>query len=171
MIKYISIFAFLLMAAFATITCKHSPTVDATTGVTDKALFDLVTNSSLFYYQGNASYLASDPSSPHDKFMRVNFNAKALSALGPDGKLPQGSTFPDSSLIIKETSTTQAGSLKLYAVMYKMPKASNAGNGWVWAEYKPGGSVVFGAGNKGSNCISCHSAGKHRDLVRVFDLH
>ena len=171
MIKYINIFSILLMLIVTTTTCKRNPTVDPNTGITDKALFELVTNSGLFYYQNNASYIASDPSSPHDKFMRVNFNAKASSALGPDGKLPPGVTFPDSSLIVKEISSTQAGSLKLYAVMYKMPKASNAGSGWVWAEYKPGGSVASGAGNKGSSCISCHSGGKQRDLVRTFDLH
>ncbi len=171
MIKYISFFAFLLMLAFATITCKHSPAVDATTGVTDKALFDLVTNSSLFYYKSNASYLASDPSSPHDKFMRVNFNAKAASALGTDGKLPQGGTFPDSSLIVKEISSTLSGSINLYAVMYKLPKASNSGSGWVWGEFKPSGTVQIGSGYKGSKCVSCHSGGKQRDLVRTFDLH
>ncbi len=171
MIKYISIFAFLLMLVFATITCKRSPTVDAATGVTDKALFDLVTNSNLFYYKGNANYIASDPSSPHDKFMRVKFNAKAFSALGTDRKLPQGGTFPDSSLIVKEISSTQSGSLNLYAVMYKIPKASNAGSGWVWAEYKPSGTVQAGAGLNGSKCVNCHSGSKQRDLVKTFDLH
>jgi len=159
-----------LMFIFATTTCKHNPSVDAN-GVTDEALFDLVTNSGLFYYKNNTNYIASDPSSPHDKFMRVHFNAKANSVLGSDGKLPAGASFPDSSLIIKETSGSQLGSLSLYAVMYKMPKASNAGNGWVWAEYKPSGSVKIGAGSKGTDCISCHTSGKHRDLVRLFDLH
>lgn len=159
------------MLLFATTTCKRNPAVDSATGITDKVLFDLVTNEGLFYYKNDANYLASDPSSPHDKFMRTNFNAKAFSALGSDGKLPVGGSFPDSSLIVKEVCSDAKGKLKLYAAMYKMPKASNAGSGWVWGEYKPSGSASTGAGYQGSKCISCHSAGKQRDLVKIFDLH
>lgn len=154
-----------------TTTCKRSTTEDPTAGITDKALFELASYSGLFYYQNNASYIASDPSCPHDKFMRVIFNAKASSALGSDGKLPPGGNFLDSSLIVKEISSAVGGKLTLYAVMYKMSGASNAGSGWVWGEYKPGGATSVGAGYKGSKCISCHSGGKQRDLVKTFDLH
>lgn len=159
------------MLIVTTTTCKRNPTVDPNTGITDKALFELVTNSGLFYHQNNASYIESDPSCPQDKFMRVIFNAKASSALGSDGKLPPGSNFLDSSLIGKEISSTQAGSLRLYAVMYKMPKASNAVSGWVWAEYKSDGSAQSAANDKGAKCISCYSTSKQLDLVKIFDLH
>lgn len=169
--KGISIVSLLLIFVAMTTTCKKVPAVDPNTGVTDDVLFEHVTSEGLYYYLNDPKYMASDPSSPHDKFMRTNFNAKAASVLGPDGKLSAGKTFPDSSLIVKEISSSETGSLKLYAVMYKIPKASNAGNGWVWAEYKPGGSVETGAGNKGTSCMGCHSSGKNRDLVKIFDLH
>ncbi len=152
-------------------TCKRITAADPTTGITYKVLFELASYSGLFYYQNNASYIASDPSCPHDKFMRVNVNAKASSALVSDGKLPPSGNFPDSSLIVKEISSAQAGSLKLYAVMYKMPKASNAGSGWVWAEYKSGGSAQTAAKDKGAKCIICHNTSKQRDVVKIFDLH
>lgn len=104
-------------------------------------------------------------------FIKVRFNSIAAAALDSTGKLPIGSSFPQGSVIVKEIYSSAAGGLNIYAVMKKSPNDKNAGSGWIWGEYKQGGDVVFSAAKKGNGCISCHSSGDQRDLVRTFDLH
>ena len=46
-----------------------------------------------------------------------------------------------------------------------------AGDGWLWAEYGPTGSVTFSVSNRGSACTSCHrrEQGPQNDFVRTFE--
>ena len=55
--------------------------------------------------------------------------------------------------------------------MYKDRSNANAGNGWLWAEYRPGGDVVFSITNRGNACTACHSLaqGPANDFVRIFE--
>ena len=138
--------------------------------VTDKELFDAVNQSGYTYYIGTPSITAGVGNSPHS-FERVRFNTVAQAALNTSGKLSVGSSFPSGSVIVKEIYTSTTGTLKQYAVMKKDPSSSNAGNGYVWAEYKPDGTATFSTAKKGDGCISCHSGSTNRDLVRTFDLH
>ncbi len=104
-------------------------------------------------------------------FIKVRYNNIAASALDSTGKLPVGGTFPNGSVVVKEIYSSLSGGLNLYAIMKKETSNENAGSGWLWGEYKPGGEVVFSAAKKGNGCISCHSLPDNRDLNRVFDLH
>jgi hypothetical protein len=107
-------------------------------------------------------------SNAHQPMVRVSMNDVAFAALG-SGKLPQGSTFPDGSLIVKEIR--QGGSTALFAVMYRDKLNPLSGQGWLWAEYAPDGSVVASIQSRGSGCVSCHSReqGGRNDLVRTFE--
>ncbi len=133
----------------------------------NKALFDQV-NAGGYTYFNNGDLLSGAPPSPHGSF-KLRFNATAQSALDSTGRLPAGSTFPNGSIIVKEIFS--GSSISLLAVMKKDPSNTNAGAGWLWAEYRTNGDVAFDISKKGDGCISCHSGTPNRDLTRTFDLH
>jgi hypothetical protein len=136
----------------------------------DRELFDLANSGTGFTYFQTDSIRASSNPSAHNDYMRVKFNSIAAAALGSDGKLPSGSSFPNGSLIVKELFNSPTGSLELYAVMKKDSSDSNAGQNWLWAEYEPDAIVHFSVDRKGDGCTVCHGTSPHRDLTRVFDL-
>ncbi|MDZ4714191.1 MAG: cytochrome P460 family protein [Cytophagales bacterium] len=131
----------------------------------DAALFAETTASGYTFYQGGNTLTGMGP---HGNF-KLRFNATAAAVLDGTGELPPGNSFPTGSVLVKDI---QGGSgITLYAVMKKDPANSNAGSGWLWAEYNPSGGVVVSVKSKGSGCVSCHSTSPNRDLVRTFDLH
>ena len=111
-----------------------------------------------------------DGSEAHRPVVKVTLNATAFGAL-QNGKLPSGAKFPNGSVIFKQVLNSAGGSASLYAVMRKEDNGSLAGNGWVWAEYRPDGGVAFSASSRGSACTSCHmrQQGPQNDLVRTFE--
>ncbi len=133
------------------------------TNLTDDALFRITTDTAGKVYYQNSAILPPAGGSPHGNF-RLRFNSKAASVLDGSLELPVGQTFPDSSLLVKE-ALDNTNSLSIYAVMYKYK------GGWLWGEYYPGGNVIYSTSLNGPVCISCHSAGANRDLVRTFDEH
>lgn len=135
---------------------------------TNEKLFDETKGGNLVFYQNKDSILTPAGGSPHGNF-KLKFNNTAAEQFGNDGKLPVGKTFPDGSLIVKEIYSGET--LTLYAVMKKDSKSKFAGNGWLWAEYEPGGNTKFSIGKKGEGCISCHSSTPNRDLTKSFDFH
>lgn len=106
-------------------------------------------------------------------FFQIWMNAKALAALDANLNLPVGASFPTGSLIVKTLHDTKTGPVTSYVVMKKDPTNANAGNGWIWADYKPSGEINHSISEKGGlgGCVSCHAGGTNRDLVRSFDLH
>ena len=136
----------------------------------DLELYNEATASTGFtFYQDNPAILTSSNPSAHNDFMRVKFNAIAKSALGLDGRLPVGASFPNGSLIVKELYDNQSGSIALYAVMKKDSTNPSAGVNWLWAEFNPDATVAFSVTENGSGCIGCHSTNS-RDYSRVFNL-
>lgn len=136
----------------------------------DLQLFNEATATSGFaFYQDNPSILTSSNASGHRPYMRVKFNSIAQSVLGLDGRLPNGSSFPNGSLIVKELYDNPQGNIQLYAVLKKDSLDPSAGVNWLWGEYYADGSVAASVTEVGSQCISCHSTNS-RDYVRVFDL-
>lgn len=141
----------------------------------DSALFALVTQTQPFSTYRPFPNLSAGAdgilvaSSAHQPLIRVSLNATAADAL-QNGKLPAGSTFPDGSVIFKEV-LTGSRTLDVYAIMYKDRTNTLAGNGWLWAEYRASGSVVFSIANRGSACTSCHALeqGPRNDFVRIFE--
>ena len=144
--------------------CQHEPDGAAV----DMQLFREATADGFTYYVGTPGITSPDGDSPHGPF-RVRFNAIAQEALDSTGKLPAGGSFPEGAMIVKDVY--EGADLVLYAIMKKDPSSPLAGNGWLWAELGTDGAVDFSAGKMGDGCISCHSSGLQRDLVRVFDLH
>lgn len=108
-------------------------------------------------------------SSAHQPLIRVVLNAVAAGAL-QNGRLPPGTAFPDGSVIFKEVLSSSRV-VSVDAVMYKDRTNTNAGNGWLWAEYRPDGGVDFSMTNRGSACTGCHSLaqGPQNDFVRIFE--
>jgi hypothetical protein len=143
---------------------------------TDAELLDLVMQRepfTTFTLFPNTDSLISgrlEGSEAHQPLVRVSMNAKALTALVSD-TLPDGATFPDSSIIFKEVRGSST--IFFYAVMYKDRDNPLAANGWLWGEYRsngldfPNGSIQ----RSGANCVGCHSLeeGPGNDLVRTFE--
>lgn len=136
---------------------------------TTAAIFDETTNGTLYFYKGKDTIYAPKGTSPHGYF-KLKFNQTAYEALGPDGKLPQGQTFPEGSLIVKEVYNSN-NEKTLYAVMKKDRKSKFANHKWMWAEYELNGSPKISISREGKDCVDCHLGGSPRDLVLSFDLH
>jgi hypothetical protein len=100
---------------------------------------------------------------------KLRFNSVAFAALGPDGELPENSSFPTGSVVVKEVFVNST--IAVLAVIKKSPADPNAGQGWLWAEYALDGTPHFSIEQKGNGCIGCHNETPNRDLVRTFDLH
>ena len=109
-------------------------------------------------------------SEAHRPVIRVSFNAVAASAL-QGGRLPSGATFPNGSIVFKEIKPSATAATTLYAVMVKDIGNPLAGDGWLWAEYGPSGSVAISVNSRGGACTSCHrrEQGPRHDLVRSFE--
>lgn len=136
----------------------------------DSYLFSEISTKSFTYYSGTPIITAARGNSPHG-FIRIKFDSIAFSVLDAGQNLPNGKSFPNGSLIVKEVYSTINDSLTFYAVMKKNPSSSVSGNGYEWAEFRSNGKTYFSTGKKGVGCISCHAGGSNRDLVRTFDLH
>jgi hypothetical protein len=134
---------------------------------TDRGLFEEINEAGFEYYQGG-NILTPASASPHGNF-KLRFNAEALSSLDATGELPEGGTFAEGSVIVKEVHVNNV--ITVYAVMKKAASDASAGNGWLWSEYSPNGGVLYSIAGKGNGCISCHDDLPNRNLVRTFDLH
>ena len=166
--------------AFVAGACASNPsataptTTDSSDVASDSALFALVTSRQPFSGYTRFPNLDAGPdgilaaSSAHQPRIRVSMNATAAGAL-QNGRLPSGASFPDGSIVFKEVLT--GVSPNLYAIMYKDRANPRAGNGWLWAEIRPDGGVIFSITNKGNGCTSCHSLeqGPQHDFVRIFE--
>lgn len=161
--KFATISVILLALSISLSHCKKATEED-------KALYEKAKNTTGFtYYKNDNSILPSSNPSAHNPYFRVRFNDIAQAALGPDGKLPVDSVFPEGSIMVKELYNSQNGPLALYAVMEKNSGNAQAGVNWLWAEYKPDGKLGHSVNQKGDGCISCHSVNQ-RDYSRIFDL-
>ena len=142
---------------------------------TDAELFALVTQIEPFASYTlfpNADEITAgrlNGSNAHRPLVRTSLNETALGAL-QNGKLPSGTSFPDGSVVFKEVRTDN-GATVTYAVMYKSRDSRLAGNGWLWAELNPNGTVGYSVTNRGGACTGCHSLerGPQNDFVRTFE--
>lgn len=109
-------------------------------------------------------------SEAHRPVIRVRLNATARDALS-GGRLPSGARFPDGAIVVKEIRPAAGTPPTLYAVMVKDARNTHAGDGWLWAEYGPTGSVAYSVERRGVACTSCHrrEQGPQNDLVRTFE--
>ncbi len=165
----VTLAALLLSLVFAFNACKKEDDGDDDPILTeDETVYQLITTEQLFAYQGDTSVLVPAGNSPHGTF-KLLFNQTAWEALGSDGKLPLGDTFPEGSLVLKDV--IRSGQTRFYAAMYKQPASANATEGWLWYEANLDGSLLESINTKGAGCIGCHRGNANRDFVNSFDLH
>ncbi len=174
-------FALVITAATAT-SCggpstPSSPSVESSSAVRDDAglfrQFTVTDPLGSYTVFPNAEPFTTgrlNGSEAHRPVIRVVLNATAAGAL-VDVRLASGTRFPDGSIIVKEIRATAAAPPTLYAVMVKDRASALAGNGWLWAEYGPSGSVAYSVSSRGGACTSCHlrENGPENDLVRTFE--
>lgn len=135
---------------------------------TNTNLYDESQSSGLSLYKGKDTIYSPAGGSPHGNF-KLKFNDNATSKLDGSGKLPTDGSFDNGALIVKEVHSGNEPTL--YVVMKKDSKSKYSSKGWLWAEYEPGGKIVYDVSKKGEACTSCHSGSVNRDLTRSFDLH
>jgi hypothetical protein len=152
-------------------------TVPAAVSVTDDAsLFRLFTQTDPvagYTPFPNAEEFATgrlNGSEAHRPVVRLRLNARAAGAL-VGGRLPAAGRFPDGSVLVKEVRESVGAGVDVYAVMYRDAASPLAGEGWIWAEFRPDGSVMYPVGGRGRSCTGCHSRerGPENDLVRTFE--
>lgn len=141
---------------------------------TDQQLFALVTQEQPFgSYRlfPNADSVATgtlNGSTAHRPMVRVSLNETAAGALRA-GHLPEGSSFPDGSVVFKEVR--QEGQPILFAIVYKDRSNPLSNEGWLWAELRTDGTAAFSMQNRGNGCVSCHAReqGPQHDYIRTFE--
>jgi len=140
-------------------SCKKEDAVIDTTDKTDKELYDMAKVTSGFTWFKNSDILLerSSASGHSQPFLRTRYNTIAATMLNANGKIIEGSTFPEGSLIVKELYTN-ISTLDQYAILFKQSAHKNAdAKGWVWGYIKADGEVLYLSSNKGASCTSCHS--------------
>jgi hypothetical protein len=165
----ISIYLILVALTFLPlISCVYHELDDPSLSlITNASIFEEINEAGFEYYQGG-TILSPASASPHGNF-KLRFNQEALSSLDETGELPEGGTFIEGSVIVKEVYVNNV--LNIYAILKKAPSDVNAANGWLWSEIGPDGAVQYNIAGKGNACTSCHDDLPNRDFVRTFDLH
>jgi hypothetical protein len=159
---------FVFFLPLALVSCKKEDN-SLREPLSDQELFALsVHNNTYSWYQNSQEVKASASASAHTAFFRVRFNETAMRALGPDGKLPAGASFPKGSVVVKELFQQVDGPEVLVAVMLKESDDPNSADGWLWGEYRSNGAVYVPVASGPAVCASCHRTNA-RDGVRVFD--
>lgn len=143
------------------VSCSHSA------DKINEQLYSEALDSGLLPFK-NGDTLTAKGTSPHGNFV-LKVNAEMASVLDGNGKIISGKEIPEGALIVKEIIGSSG--LDLIALMKKEKKSKFAKEGWVWAEYKPGGAIYFDAKKKGSSCVGCHSGAGNQDLTLTFGLH
>ena len=133
---------------------------------TDVSALARATGAWTFYRNRGDTLLRSVISGHSEARLRTRYNSIAATQLDANGKVRTGAVFPDSSLIVKELIV--GDSLHRYTVMLKR-NSSNAGAGWLWAEYAPNGAALVPITAKGKACTGCHVTGI--DYTRMNDGH
>ncbi|MCG8574846.1 MAG: cytochrome P460 family protein [Flavobacteriales bacterium] len=118
------------------------------------------------WYKFNDAILEKSTGSAHPQsLLRTKYNATASSALDEEGKVTEGTVFPDGSLIVKELYDDE-NTIGRWAILYKQSNHEDADdNGWVWGYINGDRSVAAPASNKGEACISCHSQSENIDYT------
>ena len=137
----------------------------------DKELYDMAKNTSGFtWYKFSDDLLNKSAGSGHDyPYLRTRFNAVAAQMLDSTGKIQEGISFPEGSLIVKELYS-DASSLSRYAILYKKSHPSADANGWLWGYVNSDETVAITAEDKGKQCIGCHNQAGNIDymLMNVY---
>ena len=126
----------------------------------DKEMKDAAISTDGFsWYKNSDDILAKSEGSGHSyPYLRTRYNSTASSVLTADGKVEDGATFPEGSVIVKEFYLDDMSTLDRYAVMYKKASSENADDaGWLWAYVEADESIAYSSTEKGGSCMGCHN--------------
>ena len=110
----------------------------------DRKLFDMSESTSGFLWYNNTDAILNKSSgSGHPQpFLRTRFNSIASEYLDSNGRIIEGTIFPEGSLIVKELYDDK-NKIGRYAVLYKDSEDENSDpNGWVWGYINADRSVA-----------------------------
>ncbi len=133
----------------------------------DKDLYNMAKETTGFvWFKYSSALLPKSAGSGHNfAFLRTRFNSIAAAKLDTAGKVINGTTFPEGSLIVKELYQNES-TFSRYAIMYKQGSSKYADKfGWVWGYMSSDGKVVEPAKNDGKECTGCHTQGGNIDLT------
>lgn len=161
----LGVFAPLLFVA--AVACSDS-SAGPDTDLTDADVSSLARSTGPWtFYKNRADTLLRSQVSGHSEArLRTRYNSIAATQLDANGKVRTGASFPDSSMIVKELIV--GNKLERFTVMLKR-NSTNAGAGWLWAEYAPDGTALVSLMAKGRACTGCHVTGI--DYTRMNDGH
>jgi hypothetical protein len=153
--KYLLKGIFVLMIFSFVYSCKSDSQAEGT----DKMLYDMARETTGFnWYKKSDLLLNTTSGSGHSfPYLRTRYNQIASANMNDLGKITEGSTFPEGSLIVKEFYDSKK-SLGRYAILYKESGNPDAdSNGWIWGYINADGTVAQEASKKGSGCADCHN--------------
>ncbi len=156
----------IVLLGFTLLTVQSCKKDKEATGI-DKQLFDMATETSGFiWYKNSDTLLGKSAGSGHPQpFLRTRFNTIAAANLDAGGKIIDGSTFPEGSLVVKEL-IDNSNDIVRYAILYKKSDNENADSrGWVWGYLNADATVSEPASKKGSICTSCHLQADNIDYM------
>lgn len=166
-LKLMLVSAISLFSIFSFHSCTKEKNVSDTGESTDKLLYDMSKSTDRFIWFKNTDVLLNKSSgSAHSQsFLRTRYNSTAATKLDGAGRIMNGASFPEGSLIVKELFQNQS-TLVQYAILYKKSDSPDAdAKGWVWGYIKSDGAIVQSASQKGNGCISCHSQNGNIDYM------
>lgn len=152
-----------LCLSFLMFSCKK----EKVPGETDVKLYNMAINSSGFtwFNLSDANLDKSSGSGHNFPFLRTRFNGIAAANLDVNGRVIDGTIFPEGSLIVKELINDDL-SIGRYAILYKESTNESADdNGWVWGYINSDKTIASSALDKGASCISCHSQSGNIDQI------
>jgi hypothetical protein len=159
--KKLNVFLLGITGLMGLYSCSHSA------DKINEQLYSSAMDSGLLPFK-NGDTLTAKGTSPHGNFV-LKVNAEMASVLDGNGKIVSGKEIPEGALIVKEIIDNNG--LNLIALMKKERKSKFAKDGWIWAEYKPGGAIYYDAKKKGASCVGCHSGAGNQDFTLTFGLH
>ena len=164
-VKIVPVLYPVLLAGFL-FSCSND---NQETDSTDRDLYEMAKQTTGFHWYRNSDGLEAGTDSLGSQhgfpYFRARFNTEAATQLNESGKVKEGATFPEGSLIVKELYNADE-SLGVYAVRLKMAGHTDSDpKGWVWGYINADGSVREPASNKGNACITCHSQAGSIDYV------
>ena len=157
---------FLILSIFS-VLILNACTKDKIAKEIDRQLYEMSESTTGFTWFNNSNILlAKSSGSGHPQpFLRTRFNTIASESLDSNGRIIEGTIFPEGSLIVKELYD-DATTLGRYAILYKDSDNENADpKGWVWGYVNADRSASVEASTKGASCISCHSQSQNIDYM------
>ncbi len=166
-LKSSAVISFLLFCMWIFHSCTKEKNIADADNSTDKMVYDKAKSTIGFtWYKNSDALLSKSTGSAHPQsLLRTRYNSIAAAQLDDAGKIKNGVSFPEGSLIVKELYEN-ASSLIRYAILYKKSDSPDAdAKGWVWGYINTDGRIVEAASKKGSICIGCHSQDGNIDYM------